>query len=167
MYLSKTDFVHFLRCSKSLWFLKHKPDQYPHGEFTDYMRKITNEGYEVESYVKGLIQSKPDADLYSFQSEFKTAGGLYARGDVTRENKNGTINIYEVKSSTSIKVSSKHNQIKDVTFQKITAEESGLKVDKSFIIHLNSDYKKNGEIDSTQLLIFEDVSNEVASIEID
>ena len=165
MYLSKTDFVHFLRCSKSLWFLKHKPDQYPHGEFTDYMRKITNEGYEVESYVKGLILSKPDADLYSFQSEFKTAGGLYARGDVTRENENGTINIYEVKSSTSVKVSPKHNQIKDVTFQKVAAEETGLKVDKSFIIHLNGDYEKNGEIDSTELLIFEDVSNEVASIE--
>jgi hypothetical protein len=27
--------------------LKHKPDKYPHGEFSDYMKKLTFEGYEV------------------------------------------------------------------------------------------------------------------------
>ena len=167
MQISKTDFIHYLNCPKSLWLLKHKPDQYPHGEFSDYMKKLTAEGYEVEDYVQKLIKNQPDAASYSFQSVFQTQRGLYAKVDVIRDNGDGTINLYEVKSSTSVKNSGQHNQIQDAAFQKRAAEEAGLQVARVFIVHLNKDYVRQGDIDPEQLLIFADVTSDVAKIEAD
>lgn len=165
MQISKTDFIHYLSCPKSFWLLKHKPDLYPHGEFSDYAKKIAAEGYEVEEYVHALLSRQADAEHYSFQSVFQTDRGLYARTDVTRDNGDGTIDLYEVKSSTSVKTGSQHSQIKDAAFQKISAEESGAKVASVFIVHLNKHYVRNGEIDPQELLIFADVTNEVAAVE--
>ncbi|WP_306737630.1 hypothetical protein, partial [Marimonas arenosa] len=165
MQISKTDFIHYLNCPKSLWLLKHKPDEYPHGEFSDYMKKLTAEGYEVEGFFRSLLQSQADADSYSFQSVFQTRRGLYAKADAIRENGDGTINLYEVKSSTSVKRNGQHNQIKDAAFQKIAAEETSLRVSKVFIVHLNKDYVRQGDIDPEQLLIFADVTSEVAEAE--
>jgi CRISPR/Cas system-associated exonuclease Cas4 (RecB family) len=165
MQISKTDFIHYLNCPKSLWLLKHKPDQYQNGEFSGYMKKLTSEGYEVESYVQKLIKNQPDAASYSFQSVFQTQRGLYAKADVIRDNGDGTINLYEVKSSTSVKKAGQHNQIKDAAFQKIAAEEAGLKVARVFIVHLNKDYVRQGDINPEQLLIFADIKSDVAEIE--
>jgi len=165
MQFSKTDFIHYLNCPKSLWLLKHKPDLYPHGEFSDYAKKIAAEGYEVEAYVQAFLGAPPESDTFSFQSVFQTKRGLYARADVTRENGDGTINIYEVKSSTSVKDGSQHNQIKDAAFQKIAAAETGAKVDKVFIVHLNKEYVRQGEIDPQELLVFADVTTRVADVE--
>ncbi|WP_106207130.1 DUF2779 domain-containing protein [Aliiruegeria haliotis] len=157
--------MNFLRCPKSLWLLKLKPEVYPHGEFSDYAKKIAAEGYEVEGFVKDLIASRPDATAFSFQSAFQADRGLYARADFTRDNGNGTINLYEVKSSTSVKTGGQHNQIKDVAFQKIAAEEAGARVARVFIVHLNRDYVRDGEIDPEQLLVFADVTQDVSEIE--
>jgi hypothetical protein len=123
---SKTDFIHYLSCSKSLWLLKRKPDCYAHGEFSNYIKKLTSEGYEVEGCAQKLMKNQSDAAFYSFQSVFRTQRGLYAKADVIRDNGDGTINLYEVKSSTSVKKAGQHNQIKDSAFQKIAAEEAGL-----------------------------------------
>ena len=165
MQISKTDFIHYLNCPKSLWLLKHKPDQYPHGEFSDYMKKLTSEGYQVEGCVQKLIKNQPDAASYSFQSVFQTQRGLYAKADVIRNNDDGTINLYEVKSSTSVKDSGQHSQIKDAAFQRIVAEEAGLEVARVFIVHLNKDYVRQGDIDLEELLIFADVTSDVAEVE--
>ncbi len=165
MQISKTDFIHYLNCPKSLWLLKHKSDQYPHGEFSDYMKKLTSEGYDVETQAQRLIHSQPDAASYSFQSVFQTRRGLYAKADVIRDNCDGTINLYEVKSSTSVKKSGQHNQIKDAAFQKIASEDCGKPVAKVFVVHLNKDYVRAGEVDPQELLIFADVTSDVAEIE--
>ena len=140
MQISKTDFIHYLNCPKSFWLLKHKPDDYPHGEFSDYMKKLTSEGYEVEGFFRSLLQSQADADRYSFQSIFQTERGLYAKADAIRDNGDGTINLYEVKSSTSVKKNGQHNQIKDATFQKIAPEEAGLRVAKVFIVRVSQSF---------------------------
>jgi hypothetical protein len=157
MKLSKTDFIQYLNCPKSLWLLKHKPEIYPYGELSDYNKKIIAEGYEVEAYVKLFLNAKLDAKCYSYQVNFQTKEGLFANADVIYSNNDKTINIYEVKSSTDIK----SNQIKDATFQKIVAEGSGYKVKNIFIIHLNQNYISDGVIDPEQLLTFVDITSRV------
>ena len=54
-HLTKTDYIHYLQCPKSLWLLKHRPEVYPHREFSDFLKKITREGYEVEEYAQRLF----------------------------------------------------------------------------------------------------------------
>ena len=164
MQLSKTDFLQFLHCKNSLWLLKRKPELYSHGLFSDFLQKIFDEGYEIESYLKELLSGQDDADRYSYQSVFKTDNGLYAKADCIRDNGDGTINLYEVKSSTGVKRDSKRNHIKDATFQKIAAEDSGIKVNSVFIVHLNSKYALDGTINSQELLTFSNVTTEVGKL---
>jgi hypothetical protein len=162
--LSKTDFLQFLHCPKSLWLLRRKPTLYQHGPFSDYLQKIVSEGYEVELYLKSLFSSQIDSDKYSYQTGFKTGDGLYAIADCTRQNDDGSIDIYEVKSSTSVQRGSPQNQIKDASFQKIAAEGAGFTVARVFIVHLNSQYARNGVIDTDELLVFADVTAEVSEM---
>jgi hypothetical protein len=161
MPLSKTDFTRFLQCPKSLWLLKHRPDDYPHGEPSAYARKLAAEGTEVEAYVRQHIETCDDADLYSFQTAFETQRGLHARADMVRNNDDGSINLYEVKSSTSVKA----NQIKDACFQMLVAQELGHRVDQVFIVHLNGEYARDGDIDPDALLTFTDVTERVREAE--
>ena len=50
--LSKTDFIHYLRCPDSLWLEKNKPDKWKDGEVSLFVNKLIKEGYEVEEYAK-------------------------------------------------------------------------------------------------------------------
>ncbi len=165
MQLSKTDFIKYLQCPKSLWLLLKKPEMYPHGEFSDYAKKLAAEGYEVEAYVKALLGKQDDSERFSFQTVFETERGLYAKADVVRVNEDGTINLYEIKSSTSVKADFKHNQIKDACFQTLAAEECGRAVSKVFIVHLNGDYVRQGEIDESDMLVFADVTQRVREVQ--
>ena len=125
------------------------------------MQKIVTEGYAIEESLKSYLSSQEDRDKYFYQTVFTTSEGLLARADCTRQNDDGTINIYEVKSSTSVQRGSPQNQIKDATFQKIAAEGAGFKVARVFIVHLNSRYTRDGEVNAGELLVFSDVTTEV------
>jgi hypothetical protein len=159
--LSKTDFIQFLNCPKSLWLKQRKPEVYPEGEFSEYAKKLAAEGYLVEDYVRQLVEGWPDAAAYSFQDVFEADEALYARADMLRANEDGTIDIFEIKSSTSVKDSNPHNQLKDAAFQTIVAVKTGREVRNVFIVHLNKDYVRKGEIDPAGLLSF---ANETARV---
>jgi len=144
-----------------MWLLRRKPELYQKGPFSDFMQKIVTEGYAIEEFLKSYLSSQEDRDKYFYQTVFTTSEGLLARADCTRQNDDGTINIYEVKSSTSVQRGSPQNQIKDATFQKIAAEGAGFKVARVFIVHLNSRYTRDGEVNAGELLVFSDVTTEV------
>lgn len=163
MQLSKTDFIQYLNCPKSLWWLKHEPDSYPHGEFSVFMQKLVREGYEVERYVRQFFEND-DGRAVDFQTVFETDDGLFARADALERNADGEAILYEIKSSTSVKTDTAHNHIKDACFQKICAERGGQKIDRVYLVHLNGKYVRDGEIDPAALLEFADVTDQVGEI---
>ena len=163
MQLTKTDFIQYLKCPKSLWLLKHEPENYPAGEFSAFLEKITREGYQVEGYVKEFFQHEKTR-FANFQSEFSSIDGLFARADVIEITQDGETILYEVKSSNRVKKDNDHNHVKDACFQKICAERSGQAIDKVFIVHLNGNYVRNGDINPSDLLIFSDVTDQVGNI---
>ncbi|MEX2962035.1 hypothetical protein [Microbulbifer sp. TYP-18] len=163
MQLTKTDFIQFLNCSKSLWLLKKDPDYFPHGEFSTFMQKLVREGYEVELYVRQFFENADGRNI-SFQTEFTTDEGLYARLDAFENMGDGTTALYEIKSSTSVKTDSKHNHLKDACFQKICADRAGQKIDRVFLIHVNGDYIRDGDIDPGDMLVFADITEAVNEI---
>lgn len=161
--LTKTDFIHFLNCPKSLWLLKRDPDHYPYGEFSTFMQKLVREGYEVERYVRQFFENDGRRDV-SFQAEFKSDDGLYARLDVLEILSDGTTALYEIKSTTSVKTDNKHNHIKDACFQKICAERAGQKIDRVILVHLNGEYVRNGKINPSAMLVFADITDAVNQV---
>ena len=158
MQLSKSDFKQFCQCKKSLWLKKHKPDTYNLFTQTDVTNSSLQDGYIVEGEATQYFKSLTDADAYLFQQEFKTPEGLYARSDVVKNNPDGSINIYEIKSSTKLKTSGVESHLIDAAFQKIAAQKSGYTVDQIFIVFLNKSYLKNGHLDRNKLFIFENVT---------
>ncbi len=159
MRFTKTDFIQYLNCPKSLWLLKKDPENYPHGEFSALMEKLTREGDEVERYVERFFENGGRRTV-DFQRVFETEEGLYARADAVEQTGGGETILYEVKSSTRIKP----EHYKDVCFQKICAERAGQNIDRVFLVHLNGEYVREGTVDPEALLVFEEVSDQVESM---
>ena len=72
MFLSKTDYLNFLHCAKSLWLSKHKPEEYPKKTISTYEDKLAQEGYEVQRLVQEFLLNKPEAGTFSFEKIFPT-----------------------------------------------------------------------------------------------
>jgi CRISPR/Cas system-associated exonuclease Cas4 (RecB family) len=163
MQLSKTDFLHYKACNKSLWLLKHKPEIYPHKPHSSYDDKLAQEGYEVQQNVNSFLLNAHDGREYIFNQKFKTTDGLFAEADIISPNSDGSVNLYEVKSSSSI--SNEH--LLDATFQMITIERGGWSVNKVYIVHVNKEYVKNGDLDVSKMMSFSLVTERVRSLEQD
>lgn len=163
MQFTKTDFIQYLNCPKSLWLLKRDLENYPHGEFSAFMQKLVREGYEVERYVRQLFETAGDRSV-TFQRIFETEDGLFARADAVEQTGNGETVLYEVKSSTSVKTDNQHNHVKDACFQKVCAERAGQNIDRVYLVHLNGEYVRAGDVVPENLLVFADVTDQVAAI---
>ncbi len=161
MKLTKTDFHEYRACDKAFWLYRHKRDAVVWPEVSAFDKLQASWGYEVERLVVEHVKSFDDAHLFSFQDEFQAFSGLYARADLVRKNDDGSIDLFEVKSSNSVKESNGRDHIVDATFQTIVAEDTGAKVRSVFIVHLNKDYIRQGVIDPARLLVFEDVTARV------
>lgn len=155
--LTKTDFLSYLSCDKSLWLKKNKPSSYKVTKKSKYEEKLSDEGYKVQNEIQKYLTKKPNAKQYCFEKPYKTSDGLFSQADIVKENHDGTVDLYEVKSSSNIT----ENHIIDSTFQTITMEKSGTKVKDIFIVYINKDYVREDNINISQMMIFELVTNEV------
>lgn len=72
---------------------------------------------------------------------------ILVRVDILKRNHDGTWDLFEVKSSTSVKV----EHLQDAAIQKFVLENSGLKVNGTFILHLDRTYVRKGGLDLTKL----------------
>ncbi len=178
--LSKTNFIHYLRCPDSLWLEKNKPHKFNKGVTSSFLLKLIEEGYEVEDYAKKLFPNGVGVSRNSgidrtkvmlkqnhevlLQPSFKTESGAFAIADILKKVDKNSYHLYEVKSSTSVKTDKEHNHLKDVCFQKFVLSECGINISASHIIHLNKDFIKNGDIDHNELLTIEDVTDETDAI---
>lgn len=157
--MTKTDFIHYLNCPKSMWLSKREPENFPAGDFSVFRQKLVNEGEEVERYFRQHF-----GEEVVYEVEFLPED-LYARADGVGVDEDGVRTLYEVKSSTRVKTDPKHNQLKDACFQKICAERAGQRIDRVVLVHLNGDYVRRGAVDPEELLVFADVTDRVAEIE--
>ena len=162
--LTKTDFIQYLNCPKSLWLKHNRPDIYPAGSFSSFIEKLAAEGNEVESHVKQVVSHYSDAEAYNFQQDFLTSDGLYTRCDLVKFNIDGSIDLFEIKSSTNVKDGSLHSHLKDAAFQLVVAQRSGENVGKVWIVHLNKNYVRSGDIDPNALLTFSDETVRVKAL---
>ena len=158
--LTKTAYLTYLTCPNEFWlsYQLSQPRQEP--DTLEYQH-LRQQGYDVERYVKQLARFQPDGlKAIDFQRVFQT-NDLYARSDaVITDKATGMIDIYEIKSSSKVKP----EHLDDVVFQKIVAERSGFTVGRCFVITMNGDYVRNGEIDVEQLFQINDVTAQTAEL---
>ncbi|MEX2013452.1 MAG: DUF2779 domain-containing protein [Parcubacteria group bacterium] len=107
---------------------------------------------EIEKGTKAILQGRVEADF-----AFGGAGNITSIFDVLERVGEKTYDLYEIKSSTSVKP----EHIPDLAFQTIVLESAGLFVRKMFVLHVNNKYVRQGEIDSAGLSEKTEVTEEV------
>ena len=168
--ITKSNYMQFLRCTCELWVMKQRKDLAP--PIDDALQRLFDEGNKVDAFAQKLFPDGVSVDGFGtsaaqktkkaiesgattlFQPTFLTKD-LSCRGDILVKNGDAW-DIYEVKSSTQTKEEHKI----DVAFQRICVEEAGYNVGKTFIVHINNQYVRQGEIDPNGLFTIEDVTDE-------
>jgi hypothetical protein len=119
---------------------------------------LRQQGYAVQMHVKRMTRFQTDeAQIVDFERVFQTSE-LYVRSDVVVTNRaTGTVDIYEIKGSASVK----EEHYDDVAFQKMTAERSGVTVERCYVITMNGEYVRRGDVDPEQLFVITDVTEKI------
>jgi len=177
IYLSKSDFLKYYICPSYLWLWKYKKEVVPLDDEVAALHRL-EQGNEVETWARRLFPEgkmvetgfdkarqetenlvKEGAETI-FQATAFTDKGLLAKADVLKfDSETKTWSLHEVKSTTKVKKDRQH--IEDVAFQKVAFEDSGYKIGKTYLIHLNGDYVRRGELNPSELFTEEDVSDQV------
>ena len=169
-YLSKSKYCNAVQCPKILWLQKHLP------EAAD--AAVTNEalfdtGNQVGDLAMGLFGKFVEVPFGNLSEMIKATQKLINTGekviaeasfsfdgnfcsvDILKNLGNNIVEIYEVKSSTSVK----DVHIDDVAFQRYVLTMLGYNVSKVCIVHINNSYVRKGELELNELFTIEDVTS--------
>lgn len=172
--LSKSLILKGLQCQKALWLTKNPPDFElpPKPDLQALFRAGTEVGilaqqlfpggvevpYEGLTFGEQLIRTKQLIDSgaeiiyeasFSFSAIFVKVDILVRDGDAWQ--------IHEVKMGTSVK----DVNLDDVAVQHYVLNGCGLSVSKSFLVHINNQYVRQGDIEVDKLFASEDISQQV------
>lgn len=148
--LTKSDFLLYLKAPLHLWAEKHnKLNKLVPSVYEQHLMK---QGYEVEKLAHELLPHATWQEAY-VSDEFEI------RRDALIKNTDDTFDLYEIKSSTTIK----KEHLLDVTFQSIVMKDT-TKLNKIFIVTLNKEYVFKDKLDIKQLFSITDVTQEVEDL---
>ncbi len=176
--ISKTDYILFRECAKNTWLKIHKPEIFYASELSDFEKSIIETGNEVELVARQLfpsgvlIEGRGEEAQIITQNELlrKTPllfqpvfikNGFLAALDVLEHKENDEYYLYEIKATTDV---DRKTHFHDLAFQVNLLAMHGITVAKAHVIHLNSEYKRQGEINIHQLFTIADVTEEVFAI---
>ena len=176
MNLSKSKYVQGIRCSKLMWLSVYKKE-----EAIENNDSILEKGTEVGETARGifgnykLVEYNIDKQKMVDETNKYLADkpniiceasfiydNNYCAVDILKNDKDG-VEIYEVKSSGKINKS----YIVDVSYQTWILKQLGFNVKKSCLVHINSGYIKQGNLDLNELFIIEDVTDELLEVDSD
>lgn len=159
-HLTKSDYLLYCESPRHLWAKKNNRIEHT---LSDFDQHLIAEGYEVEKlaqdyFVKLILPQKPG---YQMKLQQTFIDGLFeARVDILLFNpEESSYEIYEVKSSTS----PDKKDLNDIAFQFLILHNQ-VNIEKAFIVHLNKDYVRAGELDLAQLFIVEELTEIVREL---
>lgn len=169
--LSKTSLLKGMQCPKALYLSKNPPAfeippdpnreaKFQAGHEVGFLaRQLFPGGTEVPSTglsvteqiakTRELIKAGAEV-IYEASLAFDS---IFIKADILVRN-GPAWEIHEVKMSTSVK----DPNYDDAAIQYYVVTNSGLPVSKIFLVHINNQYERQGEIDVQQLFISEDVT---------
>lgn len=185
--LSKSRYTLFSQCPKALWLRIYKPEtaevddvrqaRFEKGnEIGDMAMEYFGNFKEVTTYnedgslnlnkMKELTRQYMDEGVENIcEASFIGEGG-YCAVDILHKEKGGWA-IYEVKSTSFPMFNEKPAKLEkyapDIAYQKWLMTLCGINVTGTYLVCLNSDYVREGELDLQQLFITKDMSELVES----
>ncbi|MGN0807238.1 MAG: DUF2779 domain-containing protein [Candidatus Coproplasma sp.] len=175
MYFSKSKYCSLWQCPKMCWLKKYKPEEYRidpdvearfeagnqvgelakglFGEYYDVTTKKADGSLDLTAMIEKTQRAIADSVKNICEAAF-SFGGLYCAVDILHK-ENGGYAIYEVKSSTDLKPI----YCADMAYQKYVLEKCGVCVTGTFLVNINSEYIRLGEIDIQHFFKITDVSS--------
>jgi predicted RecB family nuclease len=177
-YLSKTLFMRGLQCHKSLYLDRYQPalrDATPPST-----EALFQSGHDVGRIAQNLFPAGIEIPYegFSHKQQLETTkseiskgittlyeaafsnGDVFVKVDILRRGRQGW-EIYEVKGSTELK----EVHIPDAAIQYRVLTGAGISVSKVFIVHINNEYVRKGDIDVSELFTLEDITETVKEVQ--
>jgi hypothetical protein len=179
--ISKTSFLAGCQCPKLIWKKFNEPEAFP--PVDEAKQAVFDQGHRIgalakllypggievgEGIVRGSEVIKETQELLSrrvplYEPAFAIDGG-YARVDIlvpVGGDDGNAWRIVEVKSGTQVK----DENVMDVAFQLHVCRGVGLDITACALMHVDSSYVRQGEIDPSQLLIEEDITERAEDLQ--
>lgn len=167
--ISKTLYCNGVQCPKMLWLKKNHPELFDESVMN---QSVLDSGSEVGDLAMGLFGNftevpygelsemirKTDNLLASEEQNIAEASftydGLFCSDDILRNLGGGNLELYEVKSSTSV-----HDiHLHDVAYQMYVLERLGYHVEKACLVHINREYIRGRELENEKLFAIEELT---------
>lgn len=176
--LSKSLYCSGVQCPKMLWLKKHRPELFDDSAMN---QAVLETGLAVGDLAMGLFgnyQEVPYGDLTEMiaiterllaegveniaEASF-SYDGLFCSVDILRVLQGKTVELYEVKSSTSLHDIYYH----DVAYQMYVLEQLGFSVEKACLVHLDRSYVRGKELELDKLFSIADLTDDVRAMQED
>jgi hypothetical protein len=175
--ISKSKFLWGLQCPKLLWHAYNAKHLIP--ETDAATQAVFDQGHEVGALAKrmfpdgvevgaGILDPKEAIRLTGealklrkplFEAAFSANGG-YCRTDILRPAPKGAWDLIEVKSTGSLK----DVHLEDLAFQTWVLKTAGLTIRACYLMHINTDFVRQGEIDPHKFFTLEEVTDQVVAL---
>ena len=169
MNLSKSKYTTGVTCEKKLWLSCYKPEEAEEtrniflesgkrvGEFARSLfgEYVLIENQEYPKMIEETNKALEKKNNIICEASF-SYNGNFCSVDILRNLEEG-VEIYEVKSSTKIE----KIYLDDISYQTWVLKKCGINVKKSFIVYINDEFIKNGDIDLKEFFKIEDVTDDI------
>ncbi len=174
MFLSKSDYMLGLGCQKALWLKKNRKDlmaevdaqtqaRFDNGNFLQELaRCYFPEGVmvpgDIFDIVGGAERTWALAQQHDvlFEATALLQNNAFCRIDVLIRNGSGW-DMIEIKGATKVK----NEFLDDLSYQKYVFDCAGYPIKRCFVMHVNSGYLRNGQLDIQNLFHLTDVTYDV------
>ena len=183
--LSKSRYTAFCQCPKNLWLKVYKPNEATidaglqarfaqgnvvgdlamglFGDFKEAHAEKADGSLNLSKMVEQTRQWMDECVENICEASFICEGG-YCAVDILRKT-NGGWAIYEVKSTSFPEFNGQEAKLEkyapDIAYQKWVLEQCGVNVTGTYLVCLNSDYVRHGELDIEQLFVVNDMKEMV------
>ena len=181
--LSKSRYTAFCQCPKNLWLKVYKPNEATidaglqarfaqgnvvgdlamglFGDFKEAHAEKADGSLDLTKMVEQTRQWMDEGVENICGASFICEGG-YCAVDILRKTAGGWA-IYEVKSTSFPEFNGQEAKLEkyapDIAYQKWVLEQCGVNVTGTYLVCLNSDYVRHGELDIQQLFVVNDMKN--------
>jgi len=173
MTLSKSQYIRGLQCYKSLWLYKNKPElrdmanaqtesSFNTGyQVGDLSKELFPHGVEIDfdsSNFNGMIQKTKELVVNGTEVIYEAAfseDGIFAMADILVKNAD-MWDMYEVKASTQVK----EYHLNDASIQWYALSKA-IKLNRAYIVHIDNQYVRIGDLDVEKLFAIEDVTDKI------
>jgi len=158
--ITKSDFLLYCEAPRHLWAKKNGQIEV---SISDFDQHLAEEGNRVEAlayeFLASVLLPRHPGDQLLWQQTYSDELFVSRLDGLVFKPKSNNYDLYEIKSSTGVD----KDIVYDVTFQAVILEKQ-ISIDHYYVLHLNKEYIRSGELDLTDLFIAEDISDKVRAL---